>query len=702
VSQLLDPGIAVLMGIEARLDQAQGEGREGEHLAAASDCLGFEAVERHNVVDQAHLESLLGVVLAAQQPELLGLLGADQVSQEGDAEATVPRADPRAGLPEAGVVGGNREVAADMEDVATADGITGHHRHHRLWQPPHLHLQVRDVEAAQGSALGDVPGVAANLLVAAGAKRLLSLASQDHHTDLGVLASQLERGGDLDQCLGSEGVEDLRPVDADLGDPVAHLVVDVGVLGGAPPLDRCVQGLFGRGFLVAFGHDGHDIPPMKLDDWLAQRSQSCPERPALVADGSAVTYAELEAEATWVARRLIAHGVRRGSTVAMTMHPRREQVVMVHALMKAGAVLLPLSPRLSAVERAAVIAAEEPAVDLDDAGELTQTEADLPLLGEHDMDDIASRVMTSGSSGTPNPVGLTYGNFLWSAVASAFNIGVEPEDRWLCCLPLSHVSGLSIVMRSVIYGTTALLHDGFDVDRVVESLDRGEVTVVSLVTTMLTRLLEAGADLSGPRAILVGGGPVPEDPLEEALGRGATVVQTYGLTETCSQVTTLAPADARRKLGSAGRPLLTTHLRIQEGEILVQGPTVAPGRADADGWLHTGDLGRIDEEGFLYVDDRIDDMIVSGGENVIPAEVEKVLLRHPEVADAAVVGRDDPEWQQAVTAIVVLQEGSEVSPDELRRHCAESLAGFKVPKRVELAAALPRTPSGKLMRRALR
>jgi O-succinylbenzoic acid--CoA ligase len=441
---------------------------------------------------------------------------------------------------------------------------------------------------------------------------------------------------------------------------------------------------------------------MKLDDWLAQRSQSCPERTALVADGSEVTYAELEAEATWVARRLTAQGVRRGSIVAMTAHPRREQVVMIHALMKAGAVLLPLGPRLSPEERAAVIVNEKPAVDLDDAGELTQNEADLPLLGEHDMDDVAARVMTSGSTGTPDPIDLTYGNFLWSAVGSSFNIGVEPEDRWLCCLPLSHISGLGIVMRSVIYGTTAVMHDGFDVDRVAGALERDDISVVSLVTTMLTRLLEVGADLSGPRAILVGGGPVPKDPLEEALGRGATVVQTYGLTETCSQVTTLAPADARRKLGSAGRPLLTTHLRIQDGEILVQGPTVAPGRADADGWLHTGDLGRIDEEGFLYVEDRMDDMIVSGGENVVPAEVEKVLLRHPEVADAAVVGRDDPEWQQAVTAIVVLEEGSELSPDELRHHCAESLASYKVPKRVELAAALPRTPSGKLMRRALR
>ncbi len=441
---------------------------------------------------------------------------------------------------------------------------------------------------------------------------------------------------------------------------------------------------------------------MKLDNWLAQRSQSCPDRTALIVDGGEVTYAELEAEATWVARRLAAQGVRRGSTVALTTRPSRELVALVHALMKVGAVLLPLGPRLTEAERAEVVAVEEPTLDLSDPGELTQSEADLPLLGEHDMDDVVCRVLTSGSTGVPRPVPLTYGNFLWNAVGSGFNIGVQPQDNWLCCLPLSHISGLSIVMRSVIYGTTAVLQDGFDVDDVAAALQSSGITVLSLVTTTLTRLLEADADLSGPRAILVGGGPVPEEPLEEAIGRGATVVQTYGLTEACSQVTTLAPADARRKLGSAGRPLLTTHLRIQEGEILVQGPTVAPGSADADGWLHTGDLGRIDEEGFLYVEDRIDDMIVTGGENVVPAEVEKVLLRHPEVADAAVIGRDDPEWQQAVTAVVVLENGSDATPDELRRHCAGALADFKVPKRVELAAALPRTPSGKLMRRALR
>jgi o-succinylbenzoate---CoA ligase len=439
---------------------------------------------------------------------------------------------------------------------------------------------------------------------------------------------------------------------------------------------------------------------VKLDNWLAQRAQSCPERTALVTEASSVTYAELEAEATWVARRLAAYGVRGGATAALTMHPRREEVVLLHALMKLGAIAMPVSPRLTEAERQAVLAAERPAVDLSDAAELTQTEADLPLLGEHDMDDLLFKILTGGSTGEPRPVGLTYGNFLFSAVGSAFNIGVEPADRWLCCLPLSHVAGLSIVLRSVIYGTTAVLLDGFDTEQVATTLTSGGITVLSLVPTMLIRLLEAGADLSAPRAILIGGGPVPEAAVAEALDRGATVVQTYGMTETCSQVTTLAPEDARRKIGSAGRPLLTTHLRIEESEILVQGPTVAPGFADADGWLHTADLGRIDEDGFLYVGGRKDDVIISGGENVIPAEVESVLLEHPGVADAAVVGRDDPEWQQAVTALIV-PAGDGLDLDELRTYSASRLAPHKVPKRFELVTELPRTASGKLLRRQL-
>jgi O-succinylbenzoic acid--CoA ligase len=380
------------------------------------------------------------------------------------------------------------------------------------------------------------------------------------------------------------------------------------------------------------------------------------------------------------------------------MQPRREEVVLLHALMKLGAVALPLSPRLTEAERAAVLAAERPAVDLNDAAELTQTEADLPLLGEHDMGDLQCRILTSGTSGEPRPVGLTYGNFLFSAVGSAFNLGVDPSDRWLCCLPLSHVAGLSIILRSVIYGTTAVLLDGFDTEQVANTLVTGDISVLSLVPTQLIRLLEAKADLSKPRAILIGGGPVPPDALHEALDRGATVVQTYGMTETCSQVTTLAAEDAARKVGSAGRPLLTTHVRIESGEILVQGPTVAPGCYESDGWLHTGDLGHIDDEGFLYVTGRSSEVIVTGGENVMPAEVEAVLVSHPAVADAAVVGRPHPKWQEAVCALVVVTGDTDVSEDDLRSHCQGSLADYKVPKQVDFVSSLPRTASGKLLR----
>jgi O-succinylbenzoic acid--CoA ligase len=441
---------------------------------------------------------------------------------------------------------------------------------------------------------------------------------------------------------------------------------------------------------------------MHLDNWLSQRAETCPDRCALIADGMALSYAELEREATAAARRLAARGARRGATVALMLEPGIDYVVLLHALMKIGAVAYPVNTRLAPAELERELERANPLLTVSASPDLGLTEADLPLLGEHDLDGLHCRILTSGTTGGPRPVGLTYGNHLWSAVGSAFNLGVEPTDRWLACLPLFHVGGLSIVMRSVIYGTTAVVHDGFDVDRVAASLEGDGVTVISLVATQLVRLLEADVDLLPLRAVLVGGGPVPDEVLEEAFGRGATVVQTYGLTETGSQVTTLSPADAQRKLGSAGRPLLTTHLRIQDGEILVQGPTVAPGFADEDGWLHTGDLGRIDDEGFLYVEGRLGDVIVTGGENVIPDEVERVLLDHPAVLDAAAVGRADPQWQEAVTAVVVLRNGAEVTVDELRSHCAAALAGYKVPKQIEFVAELPRTASGKVMRSALR
>lgn len=440
---------------------------------------------------------------------------------------------------------------------------------------------------------------------------------------------------------------------------------------------------------------------MKLDNWLEQRARTSPDRIAVIGPDGSLTYAELEAEARAQARRLVSGGARRGGTVALTMTPGIGKVAFIHALMKAGAILMPLSDRLTSAERSAALEAGGVDLDLGIPTGPGGTEADMPLLGEHDMDEVHSKILTSGSTGAARTVALTYGNHLFSAMGSAYNIGIEPADRWLCALPMSHISGLSIVMRSVIYGTGMVLHDRFDPKAVARSLEEDGVTVISLVATMLRRLLDEGVDLSRTRAVLVGGGPVPDDVLEEALADGAPVVQTYGMTETCSQVTTLTVEDAPRKIGSAGRPLLTSHLRIEDGEILVQGPTVSPSAVDSDGWLRTGDLGRIDDEGFLYVGGRADSTIITGGENVRPEEVEAVLKDHPAVADAAVVGIPDTEWQQKVIALVVPSDPSEFDAGELLGFCSGELASFKVPKHFEMVGELPRTASGKLRRAAL-
>jgi o-succinylbenzoate---CoA ligase len=293
---------------------------------------------------------------------------------------------------------------------------------------------------------------------------------------------------------------------------------------------------------------------------------------------------------------------------------------------------------------------------------------------------------------------LTRDNHAASAIASAWNLGVAPDDRWLCVLPLHHVGGLAILLRSVIYGTTAVLHERFEAEAVIEAIDRGEATLASLVPTMLRRLRAAG--MSGPgdlRAILLGGGPVPRDLLEWATAIGLPVLQTYGMTETASQVATLRAEEAVTHHGSAGRPLLGVDVAIGDGgEILVRGPMVARDAAAGDGWLHTGDRGHLDEDGFLHVEGRLDDVIVSGGENVSAVEVEEALLAHPAVADAAVAGRTDREWGQAVTAWIVL--ATHVADGELAAHCRTRLAGHKVPKAFVRVEELPRNAAGKVVR----
>jgi O-succinylbenzoic acid--CoA ligase len=368
--------------------------------------------------------------------------------------------------------------------------------------------------------------------------------------------------------------------------------------------------------------------------------------------------------------------VGEGDRIATTMAPGLAFAELLHALPRVGAVFVPLNTRdpQLAVDVKAVL--DEP---------LTGDEADVPLREQVDPDAVAVIIHTSGTTAAPKPVGLTYGNFAASAEASAANLGVEPDDRWLCAMPLFHVGGLSILTRSAIYGTCAVIHERFDPGRMKESLESGEATLVSVVATMLRRLRAAGLRAAPSlRAALVGGGPVPRDLLEWGDQLGLPFVPTYGMTETCSQIAT---------------PRLLPGVEVRtsaDGELLVRGPMVAPGAIGADGWLHTGDRGRVDPDGTLHVEGRIKDTIVTGGENVAAPEVEEALLAHPAVEDAAVVGRPDEEWGEVVVAYVVAPNG--VTDAELIAHCRERLAGYKVPRAIERIAEVPRTESGKALK----
>jgi o-succinylbenzoate---CoA ligase len=418
------------------------------------------------------------------------------------------------------------------------------------------------------------------------------------------------------------------------------------------------------------------LTPVLVDAWLPRAAARHPDRAAV----NRMSYAQLEREAARAARRLAGRGVRRGDRVGLELPPVEAFCVALHACLLLGAVAVPIDVRLGPEERLAVGRAVATVVD----GPLDDREADVSLLAHHDLDAVALVVHTSGSSGRPKPVELTYGNWLWSALGSAVALGLDPEERWLSALPLSHVGGLSIVLRSAIGATTAIVHEGFDTERVLYELMRPDgATVVSLVPTTLQRLLDAG--LRRPPALrwaLLGGAPISPALLGRAAAVGVPVAPTYGLTEACSQVTT------------NGAPLFCTTVRLApDGEVLVSGPTVAPSAGPV---LHTGDLGAWNADGALHIAGRKADTIVTGGENVAPAEVEAVLESHPAVAEAAVHGRADREWGEAVVATVVLR--ADASEADLRAHCAARLAPFKLPKAIRFADALPRTRSGKLVR----
>lgn len=485
-----------------------------------------------------------------------------------------------------------------------------------------------------------------------------------------------------------------------------------------------------------------------MPEWLRWRAAALPDGPALVAGGAQWSFRDLDAEATRTARRLAALGMGTGTRVALALRNGAPFVILVHALARLGAIAVPLNVRLAPPELRWQLADSRASAVISDAAPAEAAagtgggpdgvrhiaadgldgapEADVPAREHIALSDVQGLVYTSATSGRPKGVLLTYGNHWWSAVGSALNLGVHREDRWLAPLPLYHVGGLAIIWRSVLYGIPLVLHEAFDPAAVNREIDRG-VTIVSLVPTMLARVLDVRGEAPIPRTlrcVLLGGAAASPELLHTCRARGIPAAPTYGLTETASQIATLAPDEVERRPGSVGRPLLPAEIRIETeerphgegdrhpvGEILVRGPQVMLGYADRPaesahalrgGWLHTGDLGYLDADGYLYVIDRCDDLIVSGGENVYPAEVEAVLAGHPDVRDAAVVGLPDAEWGHAVVAVVCVRPGSTVDEETVRAFCAGRLARYKTPRRVLVARTLPRGPSGKLNRHALR
>ncbi len=396
-------------------------------------------------------------------------------------------------------------------------------------------------------------------------------------------------------------------------------------------------------------------------DWLERAAGGRADAIAIEYGDQNLTYAELLTRAR--GRR---GDVRAGERVVLPGDDALAFAVDLHAVLMRHGVAMPLDPRLSREER--------------------DFRASVPFAPPSGT---ATMMFTSGTTSAPKPVYLTVSNWEANAIGSALALGLDLNERWLCTMPLAHVGGLSILLRSTVYATTVVLHDRFETQSVLDDLMSGDraITLVSLVPTMLARLLDAGfTNPPALRWVLLGGGPIPPALLARAAAAGVPVAWTYGMTEACSQIATF------------GVPLHGVDLRFIDGEIQVRGGIVSPAAVGDDGWLHTGDLGELDQDGRLRIVGRKSDTIVSGGENVAPAEVEAVLLEHPAIADAGVFARPDPEWGERVVATVVLRDGLLASSVELQDFVGARLARFKVPKQIEFSDSLPRTVSGKLLR----
>lgn len=447
---------------------------------------------------------------------------------------------------------------------------------------------------------------------------------------------------------------------------------------------------------------------------LGERAARHGDRVALSDGARTLTFAALDRRAAAVAARLERAGIARGDHVALLVADRMAFAVWLHGIAHRGAVAVLLGERATAAElerqlrtrpcRAIVTDAPDRAsglaaalLDATDIGE--GTAAAVPF----DADAPHTVVFTSGSTGAPKAITLSAGNHYWSAVGSALALGVRDDDRWLACLPLHHVGGLAILMRGLVSAIPVRLQARFDPASVNAAIDGDGISRVSLVPTMLQRVLVARDARPFPatlRTVLLGGAPAPRALLADCARRGVPVVTTYGMTETASQIAV------------DGRPLLGVAVRVRRdgadaprgavGIIEVGGPIVSAAQRGEDGWLVTRDLGTLDAAGRLAVVGRADDVIISGGENVHPREVEQALESHPGVAEACVFGLPDPEWGETVAAWVRPLALPGPDPAALLAHARQQLAPYKLPRRVSIVGDFPRSAAGKILRHAVR
>lgn len=482
-----------------------------------------------------------------------------------------------------------------------------------------------------------------------------------------------------------------------------------------------------------------------MPNWLEKRAFITPNRIAITFRGKALTFSELYEAALETAGKLNACGLKRKQFAGVLLRNHLDSAIILLALQLLGVRAVILNNRLTAeellwqlqdskaefllseaafAEKLATIGSQLPKLPQLTKEMLCDVRATEPTIcSEMEMDEICTIMYTSGTTGHPKGVIQTYGNHWWSATSSALNLGLHEDDCWLCAVPLFHISGYSILMKCLIYGMKIVLHEKFDAATTLEDIRKERVTIMSVVSTMLIRVIEELKTEKLPdyfRCMLLGGGPASKFLLETCVAKKIPVYQTYGMTETSSQIVTLSPEDSIRKLGSAGKPLFPAQLKIiteeqreaapyEAGEIVVKGPNVTRGylnreeasrKAIQDGWLHTGDIGYIDEEGFLFVLDRRADLIISGGENIYPAEIEAALTSHPAINDAGVIAEKDDKWGSVPVAFVVKK--APVTSAELQQYCEEKLAKYKIPKKFYFINEIPRNASKKILRRELR